>query len=685
MLKLLRKYNKWIMVVGGSLLMLAFLVPQAIQQFGADPRSQVVARLDGEPIRASDENLAQREIHALKQLTGGYLTSALQLDDGVTHWLLLKTEAREGGFIGESGDGVAWIPALAGTMAEGYMDQRYGDNWRNPQIAPLFAQIYGKDARQMLADAATTMQTQLEQGRARAAAEAGMSVKDVDMALAEARGVFRMFQAYVGAARMSDRLTAYTARERLDSAYADIFAVPASKFADAVPTPDDAALRAFVDRFKTVRPGQGEFGIGYLLPQRVKLEWLTLDAPAIQAVIPADPVEVRKRYLQNRTKYPGEFDAERSKVEADYRAEKLAQVMTEAHRVIQAQVLQVTRRLQADGRYRKVPADWESMRPHFDTIAQAVVKQVESGTGIKIPLPAVTHSDRWMTQAELSALPDLGRASFQTGNQSTPLVAAVMGVRELLAPGQEPVIPVQVGIPVTDTFFTDAAGSRYYITVLAARPESEPESLDEVRERATTDYKNLKSYETLVARLPEWRSLAVSAGLDAVRDSIFPPPPQPEGGGPMPADDRPGIARRARVFRLGINPGEGGQSAVALADTEPARKAIMDAADAMDPLTPPDKLDPDRSTVAAGSPEKLAAVIARITALRPLTSEEYRAAGTQLAGMLQNQELRTASAAVPGPFSLEKLKERHVYVEEESRRRSAPEEAPAPPPVPSGL
>ena len=43
MLKFLRKYKAIIMVVGGSLLMVVFLLPQAAQQFGQfDPTAQVL-------------------------------------------------------------------------------------------------------------------------------------------------------------------------------------------------------------------------------------------------------------------------------------------------------------------------------------------------------------------------------------------------------------------------------------------------------------------------------------------------------------------------------------------------------------------------------------------------------------------------------------------------------------------
>ena len=61
MLKFLRKYNKWIMVFGGSLLMIAFLAPQAIQNL-PKLRDKTVATYDGKPVIANGRNRASKEM-----------------------------------------------------------------------------------------------------------------------------------------------------------------------------------------------------------------------------------------------------------------------------------------------------------------------------------------------------------------------------------------------------------------------------------------------------------------------------------------------------------------------------------------------------------------------------------------------------------------------------------------------
>jgi hypothetical protein len=671
MLKALRKYNKWILVIGGTLLMMAFLVQPAIQHLGGDPSSQVVARLDGRPIRARDEAVASRQVMALSDLSGGLIPAALGIQDRDTrHWMLLKVEADAGGFIGQSGDGPDWLPELAESLADQQMSRSLqGQSWRrlaaqNPQLSGFLTQMYQRNIEDATKALDATKTRLIERG--------GMTEAEIDRALADARGVFRMLNAYGSAARMSDRLAAAEAKRRLDSAYIDFLTVPASRFTAEIPMPNDGALQAHLERFKGVRPGEGEFGIGYLLPPRVKLEWLTLDAAVVRNAVPADPVEVNKRYLQDRAKYPGEFPAERARVEQDLKAEKIAQVMQEAHRTIQAEVLRSTRRLEPDGRYKKLPADWAQSRPKMEAVAQAVVDQVAKAAGITLPLPAVTTlSARWQTYADLSAITGLGSASFRTGNLSIPAPQVIFAVRELgLVPETEQFpVPVQVGVPLVENYLTDATGSRYYVTVLDARGESAPDSLDEVREQVAADCKGLLAYERLTGRIAEWRSLAAASGLDAVRDSAMPPPPPAD---PPHPDDRPSVVRRVAVTRDDMSPGPRSAATPAqiqAADVEPVRSAVMHAAEALDPLTPPEQFDADKATIAAAAPTKLSVVVARITALGPLTRETFRLLDGQLVSQLQMREIRPDDTPVDAPFSLERLLSRHTYVSEGEVRR----------------
>lgn len=649
MLKALRKYNKWILVIGGTLLMLAFLVQPAINQLSGDPGARPWATLDGGTLRMRDAQRAVGEIGAIERMSFGYYPASLGLDrqDGPTHWVLLVHEARRAGYVGESADGVEWLPDL---MAEMYMQNRYGGSWRQfVQFSPDVLREY--DQTRQRAEGSID---QIIDDTARASR---LTPQETRAALSKLRGVLRMVNAYFDAAKVSDRRAAQAGREALDAAYVDYVFVPAALRAGQVPEPDEAAINEFFEKHKAVKPGQGEHGIGYLLPERLKLEWLALNAGAIRDTISLDPVALHKRYLRDRAKYPGEFGTERANVERDMKAERLAEVMQAAHQTIQAEVRKVTRRLESSGPYKTLPQDWEASRPRLETIAQAVVEQVQKSTGVTIPLPTVTvKGAEWVTRDETPVLEGIGSSTIQTGNTRLAFTDVVFGVRELRKAGAEdPTVPVQVGLPLIETAFLGPDESRYYATVLDARPESAPDSAAEIRSRVVDDFRRVAAYQELVPRAEEFRSLVAAEGLAKLLETVTPRDSE------LPAGvTRPEVRSRIRVTAEGVQ----GDSAVSgTVNVKEFRDAVLAAAATLNPLTPPGEFDPQSATVAVAIPSHLGVAVARVTALEPLTTERFRMADPMIVARRQRSELIPDgdNAAADAPFSLERLKERHRF------------------------
>ncbi len=98
MLKFLRKYDKWILAVGGSLLMVAFLLPQALQQLGQSGGERVVATFAGGTVTAQERIDANTRVRFLASAAGPVLAQ-LGVNEA-DHWVMLVDEARRGGFIG---------------------------------------------------------------------------------------------------------------------------------------------------------------------------------------------------------------------------------------------------------------------------------------------------------------------------------------------------------------------------------------------------------------------------------------------------------------------------------------------------------------------------------------------------------------------------------------------------------
>ena len=116
MLKVLRKYNKVILAVFGTMLMVAFLMPQAIQQLGKARMSRAVAIMDGHKVTAKQMDVAVRELTALREFfdkLGRKIPLALDKDNRTDHWLLLSREAQQEGLVGGAGEGATLLPIVA--------------------------------------------------------------------------------------------------------------------------------------------------------------------------------------------------------------------------------------------------------------------------------------------------------------------------------------------------------------------------------------------------------------------------------------------------------------------------------------------------------------------------------------------------------------------------------------------
>ena len=120
MLKFLRQYNQWILVVGGTLLLITFLMPTAIQscaQQSAVSGAVWATYSGGKTITGADLENARQEIRIV-ELVGNRLIAQIGADREPAHWWLLAHEAKLSGLVGDLGDGEALVSAIAAQRAE---------------------------------------------------------------------------------------------------------------------------------------------------------------------------------------------------------------------------------------------------------------------------------------------------------------------------------------------------------------------------------------------------------------------------------------------------------------------------------------------------------------------------------------------------------------------------------------
>jgi len=663
MLKFLRKYNKILLVVAGSFLMVVFLVQGTCSQMGRDPRKMTAARIDGGRLSMADLEYAGKEVHALGAYAPPLMLSLFGLEDrDPLHWILLTREAEAAGYVGEAEDGVSWVPRLAEECAQIQVLNE------SPQVASyilrnreIFESNYLKPWLERLSDTSRVIQGSY------------LTDEQFHRALAKARGVTRMLAGYRFAARMSDRRAIDAVRAETDAAYIDYVVVPAERIAGEVPEPDEAALQAFFEKFKSTPRGGGEFGIGYLQPARVKLEWLKVDRDAIRKAIKIDPLEAYKLYKQDPSKFAGQpFEKVQSVVESQYREQVVDQVMAEVHQAVKAAVLSRTRKLDEDGPYKKIPEGWEG--PKFADLAPKVVEDVKQATGHEIPLPEVfVRASTWLTAEDLDALPGIGGSNAGVvQGQRVSFSQVALTVRQIA--GDNP-LGIQAGIPVLDVILKDIASNRYYFTVLDALKESPPQSLDEVRARVVADFKEHAAYERAVAAAEEIRKVAVEGGVSALLPK-YDPAGSADIVGPL-AETPLALRQQVAVRATSIQPPE------PAVDTEAVRSAVMAAARKFDPMAPVPEDRADDATIAVPVPGTLGLLVGRITALEPTTAEAIRTSAVYTSRTAPGEEFRKhAGPIADNPFSLASLKKRHGYVakrrgDEEIEPEEPAETAPA--------
>lgn len=653
MLKILRKYQLPILVVGGSLLMVVFLLQPVLQQLGPNPAEQKVGTvgLTGASVTRGDLSRAQFELEVLARY---FPIAALTLvgvnpnaEDAELHWFLLRTEAERMGLIGGPADGEAWIGELASyqtglALRQGLPPQQF-EAFRENTLGLLL------------------------QNRQRAAAQTGGGTDRIDEILSMARGVNRMrVGLFETAPRLSDLAAREAARERLESAVADVLLIPAAAVENRLGEPTEDELRALVEEYGEVEPGDSEaneYGIGYRQANRVQIHWLHLSKESIASRIEPDRIEVRRRWQEeNPGADPAAFAAARDDVVQRIKDEIATDLMEEYDQLIRANILQRLRAYEKEGPYYVLPEDFQGI--DLIEISAEAQAELRERSGRQVPRASFrARVEDWFTPAKLTTAQGMPAGTFAAGSQAIPLGAIANMVREV---GGEPQpMVVQEGIPLIDPPLRTPEGDIYYIVVRDSRRAGPPVELEEVRDRAEEDWRKIRAFEIISAEADRLRKLAARLGLDAVADEF-----NDDGN----IDGSPSIvtlpvAEKVQVFRGGAQPaGPAARPALnanrAAVESQEFREALLEAAAAVDPLADPNsaeaQFDEDR-VVVTPLPSAGGLAIGQIVQRRPVTAEQFRQQATAIASRAAQELVLEQTGDEADPFSLESLLTRFRY------------------------
>ncbi|MBL4590571.1 MAG: hypothetical protein JKY96_01290 [Phycisphaerales bacterium] len=649
MLKFIRKFQLPILVVGGSLLMVVFLLEPVLTRLSPSQANAKIATLaSGKKITAGDRQMAQFELDVLKNIYPQILQPRNQGGVGfdpdsskrVLHWIMLSNQAMDAGLVGDAADGRALIAAVA--------DQTAMFSIRQQTQQGLITQVEAETQYPILVAQFTT------QLNNRVASLSGMvpsiNPDDVLRILAKAQGIMRLVDLYYSTPALSDLGARKAAHTFFDAIAVNAATIPASVFTSTIADPTEEELQAFFDLYKDKFIKDTEFAIGYQQPTRVRLAYLKMDRQMLFNAAKIDRVELVKLHKKNTDPDKGDFASARPALERKYRDDQATKMMIEADRLIRSLVQQSVKGLPStSGRY-ELPEDWDTRRPQLEKIAESVVTGLNEQFGVRLPTLSINvFGSDWLNADQINALPGFGTATYRVGSKQfpAPLIPAMINAKS-----SSKGLIVQPGLPLADPAATDAEDNRYYAVILEINESGPSHSIDDAgRQRVLKDYKEIKAYKTLINRTDELHTILASTGevSDALNAAIT---TAAEG------TTTPNIQSNILVTRETVNTGRMARFIpVNPAINIPAfRDAVLDATDSLDPLTKPDAIDNESRAITVALPASRSLALATIVAPRPMTTEQFQARSNQVLFTQIRTEL--ADAIESNPFSFDALSTR---------------------------
>lgn len=670
MLKFFRQYNKWILAVGASFLMIAFLVDPSMWAGGGDDGGEPIGSANGREITINDHRQADAELTVLRHL--GLPTL---VDEGPEAWLLMKTEADMLGIKAGQLD-VDTVLGLIGMDDRAVLQvassvRANADFVRETIRSWAIIQSYRE---LILGLGHRTLQDRL--GMYLTASNLYQQVSQAPEFLQQyyIQQAAVAVEAASGQPRVSEPMFQRMAMDQLAMVKFTALAIPSLKVLPSIGEPDPAKVAELFEKYKNTIPATREQAVGvpfgYRTPDRVKFEYLSLPLDRLRSKIVIDEAEAFEHYEANKDQYraaakPGEGDMlsgsrgdvqpyaqVRTRVIAELTDAKAAELGDRIIKAARAMLLEHASGLVEKDGYRDIPPDWQPMP--LTAIAESIQKDPQFG----VLMDAHHFGDRWFDAGDLSQQPNIGRA-YSPAARPIPFPVYALSTREINPDSPlASMTRLQVGMPSAGLQGYD--GTRYLFRLIAAEKARSPESLDEVRSQVVSDARRLAAFELLQTNQQEWldqalastdwKALAEKLGVELIESGDVARREFAGRGQPQPPMvDR--IGRSAAVIDAVF------EKAYALAQ----QPSIADA-----PL-------PNRIGAAASEPT-LSLIIFRVEGFTPIPRSRYESEVSRpVFGVLVNEALKpvvedTQDAAASDPLSLDAIKKRINFVSAQEQK-----------------
>lgn len=653
MLKFFQKYQKLILVVGGSLLMVVFLLPAGMSEMSqGDPRARVIGHVGDVEITSGMYELAgielgvieqiQREVYFQSQANQSYLANPLaqqfhpqivQYPQDALAWVLIQEEARQQG-IYYSSDAAMGMIELVQAMGVDVKGLLRSTRMMPEQFAATLqhVQMYLNLRNKIIGSGATSV-PRLHH-------------------LAQDIGS----RATISFAAIDPRLT-------LDKDY----------------NPTDAEVAAQFDKYKADLEGQGDtYGFGYKLPDRVKIEYIGVPLKRVADSIQVDDVEANLFYLEHPERYMPTPTLETTPIPGiDTPEVETKPVVSgpEPYRAVRDRVMQDVRDRQADDQQTKIVAwirreldrqvagqglevgdDGEVVFPagYVAPSLEAVAQKAQAQFDL---LPSVVRIDsRWMSLDDVRQMEGFGSASADISGRSASVVDIIRAANEFDPESTSGLVSLDMRVNATAPAVKDFAGDQYLFRLTDAEAEHVAPAVDEVKSTVVADLKALQSYNSLKEREGILLGRLKDEGLKAVAEGLK---ATTQPAGPFAKIDTT-LTQYTGQLDLPWLPGIG-QSEVVV-------DAVISRGRAIQELGGIDEVDAKEKFVVAAEDRGLKVCLIELTAYQPVDQGTYETMAQQqlpmyismLAGQAQNVE-----DAEP-PLSVDALIERLGYVRDTS-------------------
>jgi len=330
-------------------------------------------------------------------------------------------------------------------------------------------------------------------------------------------------------------------RDRNQEATVQLSVIETRAFLPRVSEPTEEELQAYFDEAKDRETAHTEDGLkfGYRLPDRVRIEYLTVDPDEIVNSIRVRAKEAQRYYEENKQNYVKrvprppppttqptrpEFDEIQQtyeEVEAQVREDcRKAKAISEAQRLVNE--------MQEEADRPWVPAGDDGFRT--PTSENAVVSFEALRDKYQSRYPVIYRKSELLDEAGLRRLPGIGRAGYRLGNarQRIEVPMLALRVKGLVKPEPRDPIPVLNVLEPSRVVFDLSIDRRarretprqaYFFRVVEVAPAGPPASIDVVREQLVKDLKLIRAHELAGEYARRLAERASEVGLAAAVES----------------------------------------------------------------------------------------------------------------------------------------------------------------------